>query len=170
MAISFYSFPIYLSIAFGYFWNSIRICFIYSLVCGIIFLLAILGSGVMNLGERLKQYMKELGWSQKELAAKLNLSQPFISAICRGEKYPSMENVLSICDLLNITPNQLFQVDDTTNGYDLSDAERALITKLRILDSRDFNAVVAMVDALVATSSSKYSISNENESSNNSLA
>ena len=138
--------------------------FIYLLVWSIILLLVISGwGGVMNLGERLRQYMKELGWSQKELAARLNLSQPFISAICRGEKYPSMENVLSICDLLNITPNQLFQVDDTTNGYDLSDAERVLITKLRILDSRDFNAVMAMVDALVATSSSKYSISSESD-------
>ena len=112
----------------------------------------------MDIGHQLKLYMKRLGLTQKDLADQLGVSQPFISAVCRGEKYPSFENVLSICTLLNITPNELFGVEPESD-LQLSDIEQKILYKLRLLDDRDIGAVMAMIDALLATSESKSPIS-----------
>ena len=119
----------------------------------------------MDIGQQLKVYMKRLGLTQKDIAERLGVSQPFISAICRGEKYPSTENILSICELLGITPNELFGVSSLGCEFVLSESEQRIISKLRLLDDRDINAVIAMIDALVATSKSKSCISTNSENS-----
>ncbi len=76
--------------------------------------------------EMLIRYRKSQGLSQKELAAKCNLTQSTISTMENGDFYPSMYSFLTICDGLSITPSQFF-LTDSENTVVLNDEARTLM-------------------------------------------
>lgn len=60
------------------------------------------------IGFRIMQKRKKLGILQKELAEAIGLTDNQISNIENGGSFPSMNNLLKICDALDITPDYLF--------------------------------------------------------------
>ncbi|MEW4353395.1 helix-turn-helix transcriptional regulator [Streptococcus pneumoniae] len=65
----------------------------------------------MELGNHIKHYRKELGLSQDDLAEELFVSRQTISNWERGATYPDIQNLLLLCQLFDITLNQLVQED-----------------------------------------------------------
>ena len=59
------------------------------------------------LGTRIKEQRQRRMLTQQQLAEKVNLTPGFISRIENGKKKPSLEVLLSICEALNITLNDL---------------------------------------------------------------
>ena len=53
--------------------------------------------------------MKDL--SQQELAEKTNISVPFLSALERGEKFPSAESLGKLSEALEVSLSELFKAD-----------------------------------------------------------
>ena len=58
-----------------------------------------------SIGKRIKLRRKELNIKQNELAEKLNISNNHLSSVENGREKPSLELLLNICELLNVTPD-----------------------------------------------------------------
>lgn len=61
------------------------------------------------LRENLKFYRKKAGLTQETLAEKINCSPKYISSIESKSSFPSAETIDAICQVLGISPSQLFQ-------------------------------------------------------------
>jgi len=64
----------------------------------------------MDIGERIKLLREEKRWSQKELAAKLDLKQSAISAWETGLNGPNPKQRQKLCEVFGITLNELYGI------------------------------------------------------------
>ena len=64
-----------------------------------------------KIGENLKEARKFKGLTQKEVAGKLHMTQQQYSRFENGVFQLNYEQILFLCDLYEITPNDLFDVD-----------------------------------------------------------
>ncbi len=62
-----------------------------------------------NIGSRIREERKKLGYSQDELADRSGLHTTYIGGIERGEKNPTVTTLQKISDALNIPLFQLFK-------------------------------------------------------------
>lgn len=69
----------------------------------------------MNIGEKIKDYRKKSGLSQKELGQKLNVSQQHIAQYESGKRIPKLDTIQKIAVALNISVNDLLEspLDDS---------------------------------------------------------
>ncbi len=58
-------------------------------------------------GERIRCKRQRLGYTQEDMAERLELSVKFIADIERGTAGMSMETLLGTCEMLMMTPNSL---------------------------------------------------------------
>lgn len=74
-----------------------------------------------NLGIRIKEQREKNKLSQKELAAKIGISESSLSYYENGSKTPSVENLIKLVTALETTPNELLQdyinIDDELYYY-----------------------------------------------------
>ncbi len=61
-----------------------------------------------NLGERLLKLRKDKRLSQEELAYKLNVTRQTVSKWETNQSMPDFDKIVPLCELYNITPNELF--------------------------------------------------------------
>lgn len=59
------------------------------------------------LNERINQVFAETGLKKTEIAAKLGVSQPFISQLCSGASLPSERTVSDICRIFRVSRSWL---------------------------------------------------------------
>lgn len=59
-------------------------------------------------GQQLKLLRIERGYTQENLAEKINLNPRQISKIETGEHLPSAQTIEKICDILDVLPQELF--------------------------------------------------------------
>lgn len=64
------------------------------------------------LGERIRYFRKELDMTQTELAKKCKLSQSLIAQLEKSQLMCSIQNLKTICKVLNIELASLFAEDD----------------------------------------------------------
>jgi transcriptional regulator with XRE-family HTH domain len=65
----------------------------------------------MNIGENIKNFRTFRGFSQQEIADKLDKTKSVISNWERGANSPDVEACEKLCKILNVTPNELFGWD-----------------------------------------------------------
>ncbi|MBR3523444.1 MAG: helix-turn-helix domain-containing protein [Bacilli bacterium] len=65
----------------------------------------------MNFGDNLKSIRKAKKISQEELAEKLGVSRQSISKWETGENYPSMNNIICLCDIFHCKMNDIVHED-----------------------------------------------------------
>ncbi len=65
----------------------------------------------MNFSENFKREMKYRGISQTTLAERLNTSQATISRWMKGVNQPDFESLFLLCEILEVTPNELLGWD-----------------------------------------------------------
>lgn len=66
---------------------------------------------IENFGKNVARLRKEFGYSQEELASKLEVKKQTISNIERGTRYPTFESLEKIAKVFKATPIQLFGTD-----------------------------------------------------------
>lgn len=67
----------------------------------------------MNLGEKIYELRKRQNLSQEELGDKLNVSRQTISKWERNESTPDLDKIVPLCDLFNLSVDELLQVKKT---------------------------------------------------------
>lgn len=96
------------------------------------------------IGERIRQRRRELGYKQYTLAQKLGLSSNHLSSIEHGREHPSLETLLHICELLQITPDYLLLGNMHTN-----DVSQDILAGLRLCSDADLQLARSFVELLV---------------------
>jgi transcriptional regulator with XRE-family HTH domain len=68
----------------------------------------------MALATNLKKFRQKKGWSQRSLAEKASISQPFISAIESGEKDATSKVLIRLALALGVTVAELLGDEKST--------------------------------------------------------
>ncbi len=84
----------------------------------------------MKFGENLKQIRKEKNISQEELADRLGVARQSISKWETGENYPSMQNILCLCDIFKCKINAIVHEDFVDINY-LDDEIKMSVVKFK---------------------------------------
>lgn len=92
---------------------------------------------IRGLPEKLTKFRKENGFSQKQIAEKLNLSPSVISAYEKGERTPSVEVLLSLSYIYHCSIDYLLgrQNVNNTHTIDLNGLSKEEISALNCLVS-----------------------------------
>ena len=93
-------------------------------------------------GERLRDLRHEKHMTQKQLADKLNLSKGTISAYEQGKKYPSIEVLIKLCNILQVSADYLLGLSDDMQlmRSNLTDEQMSTFRKL-IYDMEQYNTL-----------------------------
>lgn len=75
----------------------------------------------MKFGENLQNLRKQKRMSQEQLAEKVDVSRQSISKWERGESYPTMNNIMTLCDIFHCKLNDL--VHEEITDFDSLDEE-----------------------------------------------
>lgn len=95
------------------------------------------------IGNRIKLARENMGWTQEELAEKIDLSTQFISTIERGVAGASLGTVIRLCDVLNVSSEWLL-----CGKQAVPDSER-IATKISSLSSAQLAALDRVTDELL---------------------
>lgn len=69
---------------------------------------------INNFSENLKIALAAKGLTQHQLAEKLGLSQQCVSRWIKGNREPSIDNIILLCYFLDEDPNELLGFNDIT--------------------------------------------------------
>lgn len=69
----------------------------------------------MTLEEKIMKYRKEMGWSQEELADKLNISRQSVSKWESGTSTPELNKIILLADIFGVTIDALVKEDSEDN-------------------------------------------------------
>ena len=83
----------------------------------------------MMLGEKLQKLRKARGWSQEELAGKIEVSRQAISRWESGETLPDAANLLKLSDLFGVTSDYLLRDEETGSSISTTVIEKPSQTK-----------------------------------------
>lgn len=95
------------------------------------------------IGNRIKLARENMGWTQEELAEKIDLSTQFISTIERGVAGASLGTIIKLCDVLNVSSEWLLCGKQAT-----PDSAR-IATKISSLSSAQLAALDRVTDELL---------------------
>lgn len=93
----------------------------------------------MNFSESLSKYRKAAGISQERLADMLGVSRQAVSKWETGETQPEMANLLAICKILKVTPDELMGYESTerdekvSEGKDIWKNKKAAVAFIAVL-------------------------------------
>ena len=60
-------------------------------------------------GRAIRELRHELGISQEELALRAGIQRSYLGGIERGERNPSLANIVKIADTLNVPPSEILR-------------------------------------------------------------
>lgn len=62
-----------------------------------------------DLGMRVRKLRRSCGYTQEELAEKVDISASFMGHIERGSRIASLETLVALCNVLKVSPTHLLQ-------------------------------------------------------------
>ncbi|MBD2844241.1 helix-turn-helix transcriptional regulator [Paenibacillus sp. IB182496] len=86
----------------------------------------------MIFGEKLKAERDKKGWSQEELAEKLFVSRQSVSKWENNQNYPSIEIIMKISDLFQLTIDELLRSDDALTKQVIRDSKQLAYPKIKM--------------------------------------
>ncbi len=88
------------------------------------------GSSLMKFGENLQNLRKEKRISQETLAEKMDVSRQSVSKWERGESYPTMNNILTLCEIFHCKLNDLVH-EEITDFHSLDEEIQMNVVKFK---------------------------------------
>ncbi|CAM4056319.1 XRE family transcriptional regulator [Bacillus manliponensis] len=87
----------------------------------------------MIFGEKLKKERVNNGWSQEKLAEQLFVSRQSVSKWETGQNYPSIEIIIKISDLFDVTIDELLRSDEELTNKVIKDSKQLAYPKLKFI-------------------------------------
>ena len=94
-----------------------------------------------DFSSRLSQLRVAKGVSAREMSLALGQNSGYIQNIESGKALPSMQVFLYICEYLQITPSEFFDLENKTPSR-----RQALLTKLERLNDRQSALIESIID------------------------
>lgn len=98
----------------------------------------------MDIGGRIRQLREAQGWTTNFLATRCGVSQSFLRSVELGEKGISVEYLALICDALNISLKEFFDVPTAQDTPD-----EILHRRIQCLTPQQRAALAAFLDTIV---------------------
>lgn len=99
-----------------------------------------------NISKNILFYRKKTGLTQSQLAEKLNVKTTSVSSWERGANSPDIETLYSVCQLFNITLDEMYGVEEINPHIQLSQSEQHHIFKYRSIDDKGKHTVNTVLD------------------------
>ncbi len=100
-----------------------------------------------EMGKRIASRRKELGLRQSQVNEMADLSDKYLSNIETARSIPSIDVLMRICDVLNVTPDYLLLGAVSVNAE--SDLDNVLSKKLQFLDKEKKKFLCDFADWLI---------------------
>ncbi len=95
-------------------------------------------------GRNVRKYREMMGWSQAELAEKIDVSTPFMTYIEHGNRGVSMETIEALAATFGISCKALFDEENTAGQSCVAEESRAL--KIQRLKEKIYSSVSDALD------------------------
>ena len=96
-----------------------------------------------NFPIRLAQLRIKKGVSARDMSLSIGQNAGYINNIETGKALPSMSSFFFICEYLNVTPQEFFDMDSK-----LPEELRTLVSNLKRLDSQQLKSIASIVEGL----------------------
>lgn len=100
----------------------------------------------LTMGDRIKEARKKKGFTQEQLAERLDVSVEFVGQIERGLKLPSMNVFIKLIEALNVSADYLLR-DSVSTGQLFGD--NAIGRKVEKLTPKQRIALEALIDTYI---------------------
>ncbi len=97
-----------------------------------------------EVGKRIAKRRKELGLKQSQVTEKAGLSDKYLSNIERATSILSIDVLMKLCAVLQITPDELL-LGSTANVVD-SDYQKYVCNKLSTMNEKQLNIVINFLE------------------------
>ena len=104
--------------------------------------------------ENLKFYMNRLGYTQKDIAEKLGVTQQAVNIWCTGKGSPRLDKAQTLAQLLNVKMTDLTEERHPKEQTERPDLQK-LMDKLALCDKEQLNAIEGIIDIMVAKNKGK---------------
>ena len=91
--------------------------------------------------QRLAQLRLQKGISARDMSLSIGQNPGYINTIENGKSFPTMTNFFYICEYLNITPEEFFDMSS-----DNPETLKELIENIKLLNSSQLDAVTMIVN------------------------
>ncbi len=95
-----------------------------------------------NMGERIYTKRKELKLTQEQVAEKMGVSVQMISNLECGKKAIRPENLIKICDILNVSSDYILTGCNIVSKSEITD------NKLSLLNENELNLINNLIDLI----------------------
>ena len=96
-----------------------------------------------NFSIRLAKLRTQKGVSARDMSLSIGQNAGYINNIETGKALPSMSSFFFICDYLNITPQEFFDMDS-----ELPEQLRNIVSNLKRLDPQQLKNIASIVEGL----------------------
>lgn len=96
-----------------------------------------------NFSIRLAKLRTQKGVSARDMSLSIGQNAGYINNIETGKALPSMSSFFFICDYLNITPQEFFDIDS-----ELPEQLRNIVSNLKRLDPQQLKNIASIVEGL----------------------
>ena len=93
--------------------------------------------------DRLVELRNQKGVSARDMSLSIGQSAGYINNIENGINYPSMSTFFYICDYLNVTPEEFFNINNT-NPNRLA----TLVDKASSLNNEQLDLIIKIIDSI----------------------
>jgi transcriptional regulator with XRE-family HTH domain len=101
------------------------------------------------IGQRIKNYRKEQGLTQEELAEKSGLHSTYIGKVERNEKGITIETLIKITDALGITVEELFRYLQPNKQNQDEDIMYQIVNKLQSKSVEQQKKILSLIDVVL---------------------
>ena len=99
----------------------------------------------MDAQKRIRQLMKERGWTDYRLAKEAGLSHSTVTNVFHRNNAPTLPTLKAVCAAFNITLAQFFTEGNT---LELTEEMHTLFTKWNALTNEQKQALLALIDTM----------------------
>ncbi|PFO18067.1 transcriptional regulator [Bacillus thuringiensis] len=111
----------------------------------------------MIFSERLKEEREKRNWSQNDLAEKIHVSRQSVSKWETGKNYPSIEIIIHLSDLFDITIDELLRSDEELTQKVIEDSKKLAYPKWKVFfDSLFMIGVFLLIAKIVVWMLNKF--------------
>lgn len=103
----------------------------------------------IKIGKFIAQSRKELGWTQRQLADELAISDKTVSKWETGKGLPEVALMMPLCEMLGISVNELLSGERFAEGEFKERTERVIMDLVREREENKKKVVLAVVSAVV---------------------
>jgi len=107
------------------------------------------------IGSNIRKHRKLRRFTVEELADRMDLSISFITLLERGERCPGLNTLYKLCDLFQITPNDLLMPPAESTGHkhaaaagSMSLQQKSAALLMRDLSERDIGFLLRVLEFL----------------------